>query len=549
MSVRKICDCKIYNKSMADVVEACAKHRDKILAMDKVLNTKNVVLAACHDEIAELTTESYNLKFKVECKDLEINAMKETYKGLQEEIDSFKLENQNLRIEMKDQRKNEIQEKIEIGHLKSEIVEKDNKLDVLKHELQEKCMEKNEMKKELAAKVATKENEKDVIIALKGELSREKLRIIKLEEEVKAKDCEVKDLMDENNTYNEKNRELEGIVDRQNEKDILKSSSGSLEDEITTAESNIKLNELEQALKFTESKLNEVLKHNSLMEVKILKFEKSKDEKLGRIKQLEELSDKREEQFEKLKLSVKNLKPENKPRCKFGWSCRRAFCKFDHTYLRSKVNCNKPKGSDQPVTTDLTSLLCEVCGKTFKTGDEFECHIERCKADSSGVLRSTVAEGGPSKQYECELCLKGFTNDLHLKEHKNAEHISDEIECSKCGIYFVSYKELKSHVEGEHLRKKIVTKDISELEHLVGNISLEKPDEMFLEKEKKSPLQKTQRKMKTHKKVKHEVVKPDQYQPEILSDGSDRSLSDSFSCTSSSGSSSSTSSMDSSLSV
>ena len=69
-------------------------------------------------------------------------------------------------------------------------------------------------------------------------------------------------------------------------------------------------------------------------------------------------------------------------------------------------------------------------------------------------------------------------------------------------------------MEGGHGRKKIVTKDISELEKLVENILLEKPDRKFTEKENKSPVQKTQRKMKTHKKVKHAEVKPDQHQPE-----------------------------------
>ena len=346
-----------------------------------------------------------------------------------------------------------------------------------------------------------------------------------------------------------KTKEIETLLKSAKNRDELEPTLNCLADEISLAKSEVDKENMGREIK--------------VLKKKIVNLEKSRNGVAVFNKQLDKLGEKRKEDLAKLKSSIKNLKATNKQKCKFGWACRKSlFCKFDHTYLYSKVNYNKPKGSDQPIFRDPPNLLCEMCGKTFKTKDKFEHHIEGCKATSNTVLRNVATQNSQNKQCECEICLKIFSNNLHLKKHKQEEHANDEISCSECGKYFISKEELMHHEKTEHGGQKLVDEDISDLLKVLNNLADEEPEQSNEKKEivkgskKSCQLKKLEEsnecmkstgakiKMKKHKKKKHEQVKHEistikiqtDICEEINSDDSEKSFSSSFSTTSSFGS-------------
>ena len=53
---------------------------------------------------------------------------------------------------------------------------------------------------------------------------------------------------------------------------------------------------------------------------------------------MEALSTSRDKELENIKESLQQLAKSKKPNCRFGISCRRLFCKFNHGFIFTKDN-------------------------------------------------------------------------------------------------------------------------------------------------------------------------------------------------------------------
>ena len=119
-----------------------------------------------------------------------------------------------------------------------------------------------------------------------------------------------------------------------------------------------------------------LLKANEdVLKRKVLKNDKGRKQLHEWIKHLEELGNKRRKDIEMMEKSLKKkFTASKKPRCRFGWDCqRRAFCRFDHSYLYLKDNTTKTQKTVQPA--DPITPLCDICGQTFTNQKDFESHV------------------------------------------------------------------------------------------------------------------------------------------------------------------------------
>ena len=180
-----------------------------------------------------------------------------------------------------------------------------------------------------------------------------------------------------------------------------------------------------------EKELRSLRRHRNELQDKNYELEKSKEKRSLYLKNLQDISDKRNDEFANLQSSIKSLKTERKQRCKFGWGCkRRAVCNFDHVYLYKKVNI-----LESPVQMVSKDFPCEICGKTFKTTENLEGHIDKHHKAPSPVLG-----------------LQDSRTNSTMKQ-KNVD-MKEDFECNKCRKYFVSKDELENHVELEHSGNK-----------------------------------------------------------------------------------------------
>ena len=212
----------------------------------------------------------------------------------------------------------------------------------------------------------------------------------------------------------------------------LKSSSSSLADELN----NVDLQKENKNLE------NEV----AVLKGKMLKIKEYEKKRIEQHEKLEKLSKQKVKELEHLTISLKRIKPKEKPRCRFEWKCKRgAFCKFDHSYLYRKVNSHLLNSAVLMPITPIEQL-CEVCGNIFVSLEDLQAHIENC-------------QNSMSKSHEnCSKCGKLFNSKQEMEEHVRNEHtvdqISDEVnKCSTCTKDFNTTLSLKMHMKMNHQAK------------------------------------------------------------------------------------------------
>ena len=77
------------------------------------------------------------------------------------------------------------------------------------------------------------------------------------------------------------------------------------------------------------------------------------------------------------------------------------------------------------------TYMCRECGKTFRSQANLRRHADQHR----GIY-----------PYKCQLCGKGSTNRVYLKEHMSTEHnFEDSFSCDKCDETFATRWRLKKH--------------------------------------------------------------------------------------------------------
>ena len=247
-----------------------------------------------------------------------------------------------------------------------------------------------------------------------------KERILKtssLQEENKILHTQNNDKKEELETKTARIKHLEMLIEKKSEKEI-KSDEKSLANELDLIDKQEMMN-LKKELGF--------------LKISVEKMKKQKGKREALNKHLNELSDKRIQEFETLKQSIKQLE-RRRTQCRFGWGCKRAFCKYEHSYLYKIINQKREVKFE-------TSVL--------KSKDDLEHHIK------SGQKKKVV--GSKEKRYSCEICSKVFHKCSQLRKHKRRD-CNKEITCLKCGKYFVVKGELELHMSSDHVINKLSDK-------------------------------------------------------------------------------------------
>ena len=303
----EVCDCRKYNKSMHEVVQAASKHKEKVYELDKLLMTKKAVLKACRENMDELSNETEVLKEDINSKDHEIAALNKKNKEFEKEKENLNNDVVNLKHEV------EVSKSIITNQMDStkEFVVKNSilegKIDLLENEI---------------SRMATNYEDEMKVIRREEEMHRVKLnevvdenksqtlKIVQLEQNNESLECEkivclrqIKDLEDEIATNIQEKDES-----KEENEDLTKSSSSSIAEELDFANKKVKK-------------------------------EKIHIEKKKMLERLALLAASNEEDFKTLKANIKKLESSNEsPKCRFGKKCRRLFCRFSHRHLFVKVN-------------------------------------------------------------------------------------------------------------------------------------------------------------------------------------------------------------------
>ena len=117
------------------------------------------------------------------------------------------------------------------------------------------------------------------------------------------------------------------------------------------------------------------------LEAKLKKFERNKSEKNVLLNRMEEISNSRVKQIQNIEKSIKTIKKKN-TNCRFGMSCRRLFCRFDHKFLFRKDNrCQEAR-----------QIQCDDCEQSFQAKDPLREHVKYVHEISPVIsTRSNVA--------------------------------------------------------------------------------------------------------------------------------------------------------------
>ena len=220
------------------------------------------------------------------------------------------------------------------------------------HELREIVRKKNK-EIDVCRIVIEKKDEKIMILQEENSSLARQVDNLKLEEETdKAVIERLYDKIDEQ--MENKSIENEELKDRYEEK--LK-------------EAHIKFKNVETRVKFLDK--NSVLKANLLQKI-------------------EELSNARKKEVEKLKDSIQNVGRSKVEKCRFGTKCRRWLCKYDHSHFFVKDNRVKSNDREHKVNTVA----------------EINIH-RRQKHDST---------------FHCSHCAEEFRSKLNLRKHVRSSH-------------------------------------------------------------------------------------------------------------------------------
>ena len=216
----------------------------------------------------------------------------------------------------------------------------------------------------------------------------------------------------------------EHFANIEKENDDLKGKLADLKEELT-----YKNQELE---KLQEKSINTKITSSSLeneLEKAIIASKTTK--RLQLLKKIGDLEEKRKEEIKNLKDGIEKLKIRRmRPKCKYGWNCEKAFCRFDHKYLYTLVNNTN------------TNLICDVCGKTFQCKKNLVDHAGSCINTQSP---EKIVLNQRSVDEKRDKCNKSNKSRKNLRKHEEKGHQINILHYEKCDKTFVDKYQLKEH--------------------------------------------------------------------------------------------------------
>ena len=368
--------CDKYNKSMDEVVQATAKHREAVLALKNICEKQKQKIKDYEKEIdlyeKDVTENEEKIKQLEEDVDIGFNMNKrksEELEKLSKEIINFKQTEMERNDNVKKlQKKNEISEKVirDLQELKESL---DNKVKELESKQSQPKLQKVLEEKD-TKEVVSKDVYEETVTNCEMKVEFYRTREKDLEEEIHSK-----------------NQEIETLV-KQLEKSKLSSSSSSLADEL----------EREEVIKIEYEQCKKKEKGRDALKVK-LEFLKRKfqGQKTDLMQSLYEL----------------RLKEETN---KNAWSCR-GFCGITHSKHNWKTS--ESERLWDKLDSMRTLVECETCDFEYKTFCQLEKHVQNEHTSTEYTLL-----GAFKKCYSCTLCKKTFTRQGELKKHKKSEHNS-----------------------------------------------------------------------------------------------------------------------------
>ena len=102
------------------------------------------------------------------------------------------------------------------------------------------------------------------------------------------------------------------------------------------------------------------------------------------------------------------------------------------------------------VHQNISSFLCFICNKKFRTGyrlyvhqlshkglKPFVCDICKKRFIEKGTLKSHLISHQKEKEFQCELCSYKANSDSHLREHYKYKHKQySYYKCKQCEMRF-----------------------------------------------------------------------------------------------------------------
>ena len=135
------------------------------------------------------------------------------------------------------------------------------------------------------------------------------------------------------------------LSDQTDELENLKLRMKKIETYEKNSQTEVTCSSLADELKLSnDNQENEELKKEfESMKRKLEKVEKNQVEKKSLLKHLDDLSKNKIEALIKLKEGIDNIGKKRKPKCRFGWNCKRLFCSYNNSHLHTIVNTYEKK--------------------------------------------------------------------------------------------------------------------------------------------------------------------------------------------------------------
>ena len=196
-------------------------------------------------------------------------------------------------------------------------------------------------------------------------LEKKDQKIFNLMEETSSLVKQVENLKFEEETDKAVIERLHDKIDEQMGKKSIENEELKDQYEEKIKEAHIKVKNLETRVKFLNK--NSVLKANLLQKI-------------------EELSNARKKEVEKLKDSIQNVGRSKVDKCRFGTKCRRWLCKYDHSHFFVKDNRVKSNDREHKVNTVAkinihgrqkhdSTFHCSHCAEEFRSKLNLRKHV------------------------------------------------------------------------------------------------------------------------------------------------------------------------------